>query len=256
MNYEQSGSQLRVPKAAELLAARIRGQIIRRELKEGDALPAESELMERFGVSRPTLREAIRVLEMESLLRMRRGSRGGALVTAPDPQVAARAVGVLLQLRGVSLRDLHEARTMIEPMAARQIAESKDPSAAIELLRSRNEAARDSVRDFQQFPHNSWLFHKGLVEGTRNQTVTVLLQTIADIIELQLTRRYSRPMTSAEAEEQIRQNLRSVRANDKLLKLLESQDADGAEAYWTKHLLAAAAMVLGDDADSIVDLPE
>jgi DNA-binding GntR family transcriptional regulator len=72
LSYEQSGSQLRVPKAAELLAARIRGQIIRSELKEGDALPAESELMETFGVSRPTLREAIRVLEMESLLRMRR----------------------------------------------------------------------------------------------------------------------------------------------------------------------------------------
>jgi GntR family transcriptional regulator, transcriptional repressor for pyruvate dehydrogenase complex len=256
MNFEQSASQLRVPKAAELLAARIRGQIIRSELKEGDALPPESELMERFGVSRPTLREAIRVLEMESLLRMRRGSRGGALVTAPDPRVAARAVGVLLQLRGVSLRDLHEARTMIEPMAARQIAESKDPSAAIELLRGRNDAARDSVRDFQEFPHNSWQFHKGLVEATRNQTVTVLLQTIADIIELQLTRRYSRPMTPVEVEEQIRLNRQSVRANDKLLKLLDSRDADGAEAYWTKHLLAAATIVLGDDADSIVDLPE
>src|ERR1700749_3840961 len=135
MVYEQSGSQLRVPKAAELLAARIRGQIIRGELKEGDALPPESELMERFGVSRPTLREGIRVLEMESLLRMRRGSRGGALVTAPDPQVAARAVGVLLQLRGVSLRDIHEARTMIEPMAARQIAESKDARQVLEILR-------------------------------------------------------------------------------------------------------------------------
>jgi GntR family transcriptional repressor for pyruvate dehydrogenase complex len=256
MNYEQPGSQLRVPKAAELLAARIRGQIIRSELKEGDALPAESELMERFGVSRPTLREAIRVLEMESLLRMRRGSRGGALVTAPDPRVAARAVGVLLQLRGVSLRDLHEARTMIEPMAARQIAESKNASAAIELLRSRNEAVRESVQNFQEFPHNSWLFHKGLVEGTRNQTLTVLLQTVADIIELQLTRRYSRPMTPDEAAEQVRQNLRSVRANDKLLKLLESRDADEAEAYWTKHLLAASTLVLGDDAETIVDLPE
>jgi DNA-binding transcriptional MocR family regulator len=53
MAYELSGSQLRVPKAAELVAARIRGQIIRAELKQGDALPAESELMETFGLSRP-----------------------------------------------------------------------------------------------------------------------------------------------------------------------------------------------------------
>lgn len=256
MTHERSGPQLRVPKAAELLAARIRGQIIRRELEEGDALPAESELMERFGVSRPTLREAIRVLEMESLLRMRRGSRGGALVTAPDPRVAARAVGVLLQLRGVSLRDLHEARTMIEPMAARHIAESEDAHVAIDMLRSRNDAARESIRDFKKFPHNSWLFSKGLVEGTRNQTLAVLLQTIADIIELQLTRRYERPMLPAEAEEQVRLNLKSVRANDKLLKLLESGDADGAEAYWTKHMIAAGVSLLGDDAGTIVDLPE
>jgi GntR family transcriptional regulator, transcriptional repressor for pyruvate dehydrogenase complex len=256
MTYEQSGPQLRVPKAAELLAAHIRGQIIRGELKEGDALPTETELMERFGVSRPTLREAIRVLEMESLLRIRRGSRGGALVTAPNPQVAARAVGVLLQLGGVSLRDLHEARTMIEPMAARRIAESKDADGAIETLRSRNDAARESVRDFKAFPHDSWLFSKGLVEGTGNQTLTLLLQTIADIIELQLTRRYERPMLPDEAEEQVRLNLKSVRANDKLLKLLAAGDADGSEAYWTKHMIAAAASVLGDDAEAIVDLPE
>jgi GntR family transcriptional repressor for pyruvate dehydrogenase complex len=254
--YEQSASQLRVPKAAELLAARIRGQIIRSELKEGDALPAESELMERFGVSRPTLREAIRVLEMESLLRMRRGSRGGALVTAPDPRVAARAVGVLLQLRGVNLRDIHEARTMIEPMAARQIAETKNSRSVIETLRQINEAGRDTVRDFREFPHHSWLFHKGLVEGTRNQTLTVLVQMIADIIEIQVTRRYTRPMLPAEAEEQIRLNVRSVHANDKLLKLLESHDADGAETYWTKHLIAVGETLLGDDADAIVDLPD
>ncbi len=245
-----------MPKAAELLAARIRGQIIRGELKEGDALPAENELMERFGVSRPTLREAIRVLEMESLLRMRRGSRGGALVTAPDPQVAARAVGVLLQLRKVSLRDIHGARTMIEPMAARQIAESEDARPVLETLHQRNDAARASVRDFGEFPRHSWQFHKGLVEGTRNQTLTVLVQTIADIIELQVARRYTRPLPSAEAEDQVSLNLRSVRANDQLLELLESRDADGAEAYWTRHLTAVGATLLGPDADAVVDLPD
>jgi GntR family transcriptional regulator, transcriptional repressor for pyruvate dehydrogenase complex len=254
--FQHAGSQLRVPKAAELLAARIRGQIIRGELKEGDALPAESELMERFGLSRPTLREAIRVLEMESLLRMRRGSRGGALVIAPDPQVTARAVGVLLQLREVTLRDIHEARTMIEPMAARQIAASKDARQVLETLHECNEAARASVRDFAEFPRSSWSFHKGLVEGTRNQTLTVLLQTIADIIELQVMRRYTRPMQPDETEEQVRQNLRSVHANDKLLKLLKSQDADGAAAYWTKHLLAIGAILLGPDADAVIDLPD
>jgi GntR family transcriptional repressor for pyruvate dehydrogenase complex len=256
MIYEQSGSQLRVPKAAELLAARIRGQIIRGELKEGDSLPAESELMETFGVSRPTLREAIRVLEMESLLRMRRGSRGGALVTAPDPTVAARAVGVLLQLQGVTLRDIHDARTMIEPMAARHIAESRDGRVALETLHVRNEAGRASVRDFREFPHLSWGFHRGLIEGTKNQTLAVLWQTIADIIELIVTSRYTRPMGPAEIEEQVTRNQRSVRANDRLLKLLESQDADGAERYWTKHMIAVSTSLLANDGNTVVDLPD
>jgi DNA-binding FadR family transcriptional regulator len=256
MTYQQPGSQLRVPKAAELLAARIRGQIIRGELKEGDALPAESELMEAFGVSRPTLREAIRVLEMESLLRMRRGSRGGALVTAPNPTVAARAVGVLLQLRGVTLRDIHEARTMIEPMAARHIAESKNAAAGLAVLHQRNEASRASVRDFREFPHHSWDFHRGLVEGTGNQTVAVLWQTVADIIEMLVTSHYTRLVGAAEIADQVTQNQRSVRANDRLLKLLESHDPDGAERYWTKHLNAVSITLLGADADTVVDLPD
>jgi DNA-binding GntR family transcriptional regulator len=94
------------------------------------------------------------------------------------------------------------------------------------------------------------------MEATSNQTLTVLIQTIADIIKLQLTRRYARPMLPAEVEKQIRLNLRSIRANNKLLKLLDSRDADGAEAYWAKHLIAVGVTVLGDGADAVVDLPE
>ena len=104
-----------------------------------------------------------------------------------------------LQLRKVSLRDIHEARAMIEPMAARQVAGSP---------------------------------------------------------ELQVMRRYARPMPTAEAEEQAALNLRSVAANDQLLKLLEARDADGAEAYWTRHLSAVGATLLGTDADTVVDLPD
>ena len=68
---------VRVPKTAELVASHLRRQIVRGELKEGDALPPESALMEHFGVLRPTLREAFRVLESEALISVRRGARGG-----------------------------------------------------------------------------------------------------------------------------------------------------------------------------------
>jgi hypothetical protein len=62
-------------------------------------------------------------------------------------------------------------------------------------------------------------------------------------------------MLPAEASEQIHLNLRSIRANDKLIKLLDSRDADGGESYCTKHLTAVGVTVLGDYADAVVDLP-
>ena len=73
-----SAPRVRVPKTAELVAGQIRRQIIRGDIEEGDALLPESELMSQFGVSRPTLREAFRILESESLITVTRGARGGA----------------------------------------------------------------------------------------------------------------------------------------------------------------------------------
>src|SRR3979409_278065 len=103
---------VRVPKTAELVASNLRGQIVRGELKEGDALPPESALMEHFGVSRPTLREAFRVLESEALISVRRGAHGGARVHVPNGDVAARYAALVLEYRGTDLADIHTARTI------------------------------------------------------------------------------------------------------------------------------------------------
>ena len=102
-------TQVRVPKAAELVAAQLRGQIVRGVLGEGDALPPEHELMQRFGVSRPTLREALRVLEGESLLSIQRGAHGGARIHTPDGDAAARYAGLALQFRGATVADVYRA---------------------------------------------------------------------------------------------------------------------------------------------------
>ena len=81
--FADVAAPVRVPKTAELVASHLRRQIVRGELKEGDALPPESALMEQFGVSRPTLREAFRVLESEALISVRRGARAARVSTPP-----------------------------------------------------------------------------------------------------------------------------------------------------------------------------
>ncbi|MBN9593367.1 MAG: FadR family transcriptional regulator, partial [Alphaproteobacteria bacterium] len=74
---------VRVPKAAELIADVIRRQIVVGELKEGEPLPAEALLMAQFKVSRPTLREAFRILETDGLIQVRRVAGGGARARLP-----------------------------------------------------------------------------------------------------------------------------------------------------------------------------
>src|SRR5215207_5471314 len=104
----------RVPKTAELVARRLRQQIVGRVLLEGDALPSEVMLTEEFGVSRPTLREAFRVLEAEGLITVRRGARGGARVHAPNTDVAARYAGLVLEHQGTTLADVYAARVLLQ----------------------------------------------------------------------------------------------------------------------------------------------
>ena len=105
------------------------------KLKDGDFLPNEAQLMTHFGVSRPTLREAVRVLESEFLVEVRRGSRTGARVRVPGPEIVARPAGLLLELSGATIADVMVARLGFEPMAARLLAESGTPEAFDELDR-------------------------------------------------------------------------------------------------------------------------
>ena len=98
-------TSLREPKMADRVATVLRRMFIRGEIPEGTMLPPESELMERFGVSRPTLREAFRVLESESLIEVQRGVRGGARVTRPRRETLARYAGRILNIHPGPLPD-------------------------------------------------------------------------------------------------------------------------------------------------------
>jgi DNA-binding FadR family transcriptional regulator len=79
----EKNRRVRAPKLPLIIAQQLRAQIACGELRPGDSLPSESELLKDFGISRPTLREALRVLESETLIQLGRGSRSGATILAP-----------------------------------------------------------------------------------------------------------------------------------------------------------------------------
>jgi DNA-binding FadR family transcriptional regulator len=103
------------PRRAAVVATEIRSRIAEGTLGEGDRLPPLTELAEEFDISRPTLREALRILEMEFLLDLRTGDRAGARIQTPSTRVAAQFAGVVLEARGATLGDFYRAMQLIEP---------------------------------------------------------------------------------------------------------------------------------------------
>jgi len=234
------GQRIRVPKTAELVAAELRRKIVRGELAEGDALPSEAALMAEFAVSRPTLREAFRVLESESLISIRRGARGGARVQLPNGNVAASYAGLVLEYRGTTLQDLYDARTLIEAPCAALLAQRRTEE---DLVRLRGEVARAErlMDDPQAFIRAHMEFHALVVELAGNETMAVLNGMVRHIIELA---NWSHVDLDAGSQENVRANKRGFRAHVRLVELVTARQDTEAEALWRVHLQEAENYLL------------
>ncbi|MGW6360282.1 FadR/GntR family transcriptional regulator [Streptomyces sp. NPDC055092] len=242
---------VRVPKAGEMVAAQLRRQIITGELDEGTALPSESALMAEFGVSRPTLREAFRVLESEGVIEIRRGARGGAYVMIPDATAVGRYTGTLLQYRGTTLADLYEARSMLEGSAVAVLARRHDDAdlAALEdALRDAETLLTSPVEWAQQ---HDLAFHRLLLERTGNQTLTTLLESLFTVVELH-NRSFMRAHPADEdAETKVRQ---SHGAHAKLVQLIRSGEPERAARHWRRHLRLMSDYLIEDPSEIVLDV--
>jgi GntR family transcriptional repressor for pyruvate dehydrogenase complex len=242
------GQLVRAPKTAELIATLYRRQIVRGELRPGDTLPSEQQLMVQFGVSRPTLREAFRILEAEDLISVKRGSRGGARVTQPSLAVAARYVGLLLQVQGTTIADVYEARMVLEPACARLLAgrRTKQDLADLEACLSEMSAVTGPAARWSQL---AWRFHELIMERSGSRTLAVQGGVLRDIVETHLTLAAGRDFTA----DQLQLNVRSYA---KLIALVDKRDGAGAEKHWHAHMEAAGRLLLREDLQnrSVVDL--
>jgi GntR family transcriptional repressor for pyruvate dehydrogenase complex len=253
------GEMIRAPKTAELIAAQLRRQIVVGELKEGATLPSEAELMMQFQVSRPTLREAYRILEAESLIFIRRGSRGGAQITAPQLGVAARYAGLLLQTEKVSIGDVYEARSIVEPAAARMLAERRTPAdleelrACIERLREMIDGEADNdAPDLLAWSMGVQRFHDLVVDRAGNRTLAVQAGVLREVISQHWAAVIPRMYDRVHTPEGFR---RSIRSYTKLVDLIAVSDADGAEKHWRRHMeVATSELMRGEEARATVDL--
>lgn len=254
-NKLKVGPQVRVPKTAELVARRVRRAIVTGELQTGDSLPSEAQLIEDFQVSRPTIREAIRILESEGLISVSRGARGGARVTQPDSEMVARAAGVALQTRGATIQDVYEARMLIEPPAARLAAERRPQEAAAVLLAHVDqefELTTDAVAVTQAIAD----FHRLLMEECGNASLAMIALALKGVFERALLTSQSMrpPVGIPERQKQLRYGLKSHR---KLVDLIAAGDGVGAEDHWKLHMENAGKVWLSEvGAKSVIEILE
>lgn len=229
------------PKAAEAVAAQLRSRIVRGVLEEGEVLPPESELLVEFGLSRPTLREAIRVLEMESLVTVSRGARGGLRVSVPQTETAARYAGLVLQFRGATTADVFAAACEVEAPCAALVARSRT-SDTLARLREAVDAEEAAVGDPELLLNLQNGFHRLIIQAAGNETMNVLSDILRSIIET-ATRRYL-AQTIGRSDVRMPASRAGLRAHMKLVDLIEMCDSDGAETLWRKQILATGDHLL------------
>ncbi|MEU5884735.1 GntR family transcriptional regulator [Spirillospora sp. NPDC047279] len=164
--------QLGAPAVADLVAESIRDRIISGELREGSMLPRQEEMLREFNVSRPSYREALRILEAEGLISVRRGNQGGVVVHAPSQHATTYSLGLLLRFNQVTLGDLSDAINEIEPLCAGVAATLPDRHdhlvPRLHALVDEQERALDEARDFTTIGRE---FHEAVVSGCGNTTL-------------------------------------------------------------------------------------
>jgi GntR family transcriptional regulator, transcriptional repressor for pyruvate dehydrogenase complex len=198
-------------------------------LAAGDRLPSERELAEQFGVSRVTVRDALRSLEAVGLLTIKVGANGGAFLRAPSIADAGRGMSDMLLMAQLSPEDVAEARLMLEintVMLAVRRAEQED----IDELRTICERSAALMADGEYDVHLSWDFHERLARATHNPAIEMIHHAFRG--PLSMARARAREPASVA-------HRRTVQEHTELVDALEARDVERARVVLAHHLVRA-----------------
>jgi GntR family transcriptional repressor for pyruvate dehydrogenase complex len=169
--------------AYQVLANALREQILTGELREGRKLPIEPELSLQHGVSRSTVREALRVLASQNLITTTRGVSGGSFIAYPNPEQISgyleASLRLLAQADNLTIGQLAEARDMLEVPAAGLAAQRR----SAEQLQDLRAALFDRGQvTLEQAIEASKTFHTALVRATGSPLVEVLARPVFEVV--------------------------------------------------------------------------
>jgi GntR family transcriptional repressor for pyruvate dehydrogenase complex len=231
-----------VPKASDVLARELRERILSGELVEGTALPAERELVKQTQMSRATVREALRILEVQNLVRVRAGRAGGAFVQRPTTKSMASTVSMLIRGRQIKLADLMETREALEPFCA-ELAARKHTDEDLAVLDQANTDIAFPGADLSAFLQANLDWHVGVAMASHNELLIGFMTALSQAI-----------YTGTENAAFVDDNVRAVtaRAHRSITKAIRSGDAEAAGRRMRNHVHSYAKAALAvDERDAI-----
>jgi DNA-binding FadR family transcriptional regulator len=228
---------MEVPKASDVLANDLRERILTGEFPEGTALPPERELVIQTAMSRTTVREALRILEVQGLVRIKTGRAGGAFVQRPGKDSVASSVSLLIRGQQIRLADLLETREAIEPFCARLAARNRTDG-DLARLDAANKAIAASDGTLAQFLQANVDWHVGVATASHNELLTGMMTALSRAI-----------YTATENEEFVDAEVRrtTVRAHRSITDAIRAQDPEAAVRRMSRHVHAYAEAVLQVD---------
>lgn len=238
-------SPMEVPRASDVLATELRERILSGEYPEDTPLPPERELVVQTRMSRTTVREALRILEVQGLIRIKAGRAGGAFVQRPGEESVARSLQLLIRGRQIRPASVHETRAAIEPSCARLAAMHRTPG-DLHRLEVANEAIAGGG-DLDAFLRANVDWHVAVATASHNEILTGIMMALSRAI-----------YTTTDNERFVNDEVRAValRAHRSVTRAIRDRDPDAAVRRMGRHVDSYAAAALAADDRATVAVPD
>jgi len=238
-------SPMQVPKASDVLADDLRERIIRGDFPEGTALPPERELVTQTQMSRTTVREALRILEVQGLVRIKTGRSGGAFVYRPDKESVADSVRLLIRGRQIRIPALLETREAIEPYCAQLAAKHRTDEDLERLDQANADIAADGTLAAFLQANVDW--HIAVAVASHNELLTGIVLALSRSI-------YDATDNQGFVDDAVRST--AVRAHRTVTKAIRDQDPNAASRRMSRHVHTYAEAVMEVENRTAITVPE
>ena len=223
-----------VPKASDVLAEELRERILSGEFAEDTPLPPERDLVAQTQMSRSTVREALRILEVQGLVRIKAGRAGGTFVQRPSQDSVATSISLLIRGRQLRLADLLETREAIEPFCARLAAQNRTEE-DLAVLDLANKALATDDGNLTSFLQANVDWHVGVAAASHNELLTAFMSALSKAI-----------YTATENEAFVDAEVRKVtaKAHKSITNAIRDGDPEAAVRRMSRHVHSYAQAVL------------